>query len=191
MLVAVFAALGTAEATGVTSVRATVIRIFTPEGTLVVETDDPGVKVTVEGDGDLVITGAGPQEVRLRAGSYRLHAVKDGKPVKLDRDLVTITRGDRAIVRVRLEGDAPAAVAPKSERGAFVLLGGKGVAERKFDTLAEAVQSSSRRRHHRGPRQRAVRHRPTSIPQHPLTIRAGAGFQPVIPTRPGSERRPG
>src|SRR5262249_24559835 len=32
----------------------------------------------------------------------------DGKPVKLDRDLVTISRGDRQIVRVRLEG-GPAA----------------------------------------------------------------------------------
>ena len=31
---------------------------------------------------------------------------------------------------------------PASE-GAFVLLGGKGVAERKFDTLAEAVQGAS------------------------------------------------
>jgi WD40 repeat protein len=93
----------------VTNVRATVIRIFTPDGTLVVETDDPGVKVTVEGDGDLVITGAGPQEVRLRAGSYKLRATKDGKEVKLDRDLVTISKGDRQVVRVRVEG-GPAAV---------------------------------------------------------------------------------
>src|SRR5262249_49893075 len=79
-----------AEAAGVTNLRATVIRIFTSEGTLVIETDDPAVKVTVDGDGNLVITGAGPQEVRLRAGSYRLKATKDGKPVKLDRDLVAI-----------------------------------------------------------------------------------------------------
>ena len=33
--------MGFAEATGVTNLRATVIRIFTPEGTLVVEVDDP------------------------------------------------------------------------------------------------------------------------------------------------------
>ena len=33
--------------------------------------------------------------------------------------------------------------AAKPETGAFVLLGGKGVAERKFDTLAEAVQAAS------------------------------------------------
>ena len=74
VLVATLAVLGTTEATGVTNVRATVIRIFTPDGTLVVETDDPGVKVTIEGDGDLVITRAGSQEVRLKAGSYRVRA---------------------------------------------------------------------------------------------------------------------
>jgi WD40 repeat protein len=96
------------EATGVTNLRATVIRIFTPDGTLVVETNDPGIKVTIEGDGDLVITGAGAQEVRLRPGSYRVQATRDGKPVKLDRDLITITKGDKQIVRLRLEGD-PAA----------------------------------------------------------------------------------
>jgi hypothetical protein len=183
VLVALLAALGTTEATGVTNVRATVIRILTPEGTLVVETDDPAVKVVVEGDGDLVITGAGPQEVRLRAGSYRLKATKDGRPVKLDRDLVNITRHDRQIVRVRLEGDAPAAAVPKAETGAFVLQGGKGVAERKFDTLAEAVQRANDgdtiEVRGNGP----FATEPLRI-RAALTIRAGHGFRPVIRLSP-------
>jgi hypothetical protein len=180
VLAAAAGALGTAEATGVTNVRAAVIRLLTPEGTLVVETDDPAVKVTVEGDGDLVITGAGPQEVRLRAGSYRLRATKDGKPVALERDLVTITRGDRQIVRVRLEGESPAAAVPKAERGAFVVLGGKGVAERKFDTLAEAVLSSSDgdtiEVRGNGP----FVTEPVSFGTKRLTIRAATGYRPVI-----------
>jgi hypothetical protein len=134
--------LSLTEATGVTNLRATVTRILTPDGTLVVETDDPAVKVTVEGDGDLVITGAGPQEVRLRAGSYRLRATKDGKPVTLDRDLVTISRGDKQIVRVRLEDKTAAAVVANAERGLFVVLGREGVPERKFDTLAEAARNA-------------------------------------------------
>src|SRR5262245_40949155 len=143
VLVATLAILGTTEATGVTNVRATVIRLFTPDGTLVVETDDPAVKVVVEGDGDLVITGAGPQEVRLRAGSYRLKATRDGKPVQLDRNLVAISRGDRQIVKVSLADGAPAtAVVPRAEPGAFVVLSGKGVAEKKFDTLTEAVRNA-------------------------------------------------
>jgi serine/threonine protein kinase/WD40 repeat protein len=99
--------LSLTEATGVTNLRATVIRIFTPDGTLVVETDDPAVKVTVEGDGGLVITGAGLEEIRLRPGSYRVQADRDGKPVKLDRDLVTISKGGKEVVKVRLVGEAP------------------------------------------------------------------------------------
>jgi hypothetical protein len=180
-LVALVAILGTTEATGVTNVRATAVRIFTPEGTLVVETDDPAVKVTVEGGGDLVITGAGPQEVRLRAGSYRLRATKDGKPVKLDRDLVAISRGNTQVVRVRLEDAPPAAVAvPTAEPGAFVLLGGRGVAERKFGTLAEAVRAAGDgdtvEVRGNGP----FLSGPIKVGRVPLTIRAGPGFRPVI-----------
>src|SRR6185436_19018455 len=70
VLLCIAAGLGMTEAAGVTKLTATVIRVLTPDGTLVVEVDDPGVKVTVEGDGGLVITGAGPQEVRLRPGIY-------------------------------------------------------------------------------------------------------------------------
>jgi serine/threonine protein kinase len=111
VFVSLFGGLALTEATGITNLRATVIRIFTPEGTLIVETNDPAVKVTVEGDGDLVITGAGAQEVRLRPGSYKVHATKDGKSLKLDRDLVKIERGGKEIVRVRLEGGAPSGIA--------------------------------------------------------------------------------
>jgi WD40 repeat protein len=98
------------EASGVTQVVATVVRILTPDGILVVESEDPAVKVTIEGDGGLVITGAGPQEVRLRPGSYRLLASKDGKVVQTE--LVTITRRDRRVVRISLEPPGPARAAP-------------------------------------------------------------------------------
>jgi hypothetical protein len=184
VLVCCVAGLSLTEAAGVTNLRATVIRIFPPDGTLVVETDDPAVKVTVEGDGDLVITGAGPREVRLRAGSYRLRATRDGKSVKLDRDLVAISRGDRQIVRVRLEDDAPAGVVPKPDAGAFVRLGSKGVAERKFDTLAEAVLAASDgdtiEVRGNGP----FVTEPVAVPTRTLTIRAGGGYRPVIRLSP-------
>lgn len=91
------------EATGVTKLTATMIRVLTLDGTLIVEVDDPGVKVTIEGDGGIVITGAGLQEVRLKPGSYKVQAAKDGKPVRLDQELVTITRGDKQVVRVSRE----------------------------------------------------------------------------------------
>jgi serine/threonine protein kinase len=180
VLVCLVAGLSLTEAAGVTDLRAAVIRLFTPDGTLVVETDDPAVKVTVEGDGDLVITGAGPQEVRLRAGSYRLKGTKDGKPVKLDRDLVSIARGDRQIVRVRLEDEPAAAVVPGAEAGAFVVLGGTGVAERRFDTLAEAVLNAGDgdtiEVRGNGP----FVTRPITIGTQKLTIRAATGRRPRL-----------
>jgi hypothetical protein len=142
--------------------------------------------VTVEGDGDLVITGAGPQEVWLRAGSYRLKATKDGKPVKLDRDLVAISRCDRQIVRVRLEDETPAATVPKAEPGAFVLLAGKGIAERKFDSLAEAVQRASD-----GDTIEVRGNGPFVTDyiafRHALAVRAGVGFHPVLTAVPRNE----
>jgi eukaryotic-like serine/threonine-protein kinase len=110
LLVLVGGGLGLAEAAGVTGLASAVLRVFTPAGILVVEVDDPQVKVTVEGDGGLVITGAGPQEVRLRPGSYRLLASKDGKVVR--EELVTITRGDRRVVTVSRESGGATPAAP-------------------------------------------------------------------------------
>ncbi len=86
-----------------TEVAATVIRILTPEGTLVVEVDDPGVQVTVEGDGGLTITGAGPQQLRVRPGQYRVRASKDDKSVPVSQELVTVSRGGKQVVRVSHE----------------------------------------------------------------------------------------
>jgi tRNA A-37 threonylcarbamoyl transferase component Bud32 len=108
----VFGGLGLTEATGVTRLAPTVIRVFMPNGTLVVEVDDPRVKVTIEGDGGVVITGAGPQEVRLKAGSYRVLAAKDGKAIK--EELVRIERGGKQVVKVSVvpKYPRPAAQSP-------------------------------------------------------------------------------
>lgn len=66
------------------------------------------------------------------------------------------------------------------ERGAFVLLGGKGVAERKFDTLAEAVQRAiagdTIEIRGDGPFvSEAINIQSTAV-----TIRAGERFRPVL-----------
>jgi hypothetical protein len=99
-LVVLFVGLGVGEATGVTDVRGTVIRLFSPEGTLVVEVDDPNVSVSVDG-GEVVITGAGAREIRLKPGRYKVEASKDGKVVR--QELVTVTRNGREVVKVGLE----------------------------------------------------------------------------------------
>jgi tetratricopeptide (TPR) repeat protein len=96
--------LGVTEATEVTQVReivATLLRVRTPQGTLVVRVADPSVGIVIEGDGGLVINGAGPQQVRLEPGQYQLQAIRNGEPVY--RELVTIRRGGRRVVDVRLE----------------------------------------------------------------------------------------
>ena len=100
ILVAIFGLASITEATGVTHLAATVIRIATGQGTLVIEVDDPTVQVSLDGE-ELSITGAGIQELRLRPGQYRVRATKDGEPVK--QELVTITRDARQVVKVSLD----------------------------------------------------------------------------------------
>jgi WD40 repeat protein len=114
-LLLVLGGVGLTEAAGVTNLASTVIRVLTPDGTLVVEVDDPQIKVTIEGDGGLVITGAGPQEVRLKAGSYRVLAAKDGKAIK--EELVSISRGGKRVVKISVEGPTPAAQVPRVPLG--------------------------------------------------------------------------
>jgi Leucine-rich repeat (LRR) protein len=111
------AGLGLTEATGVTDVRGTVIRLFSPDGTLVVEVDDPGVSVTVDG-GDVVITGTGAKEIRLKPGQYRVEASKDGKVVR--QELVTVRRNGRQVVRISKES-APLSAAEAWEKAVTAL----------------------------------------------------------------------
>jgi sugar lactone lactonase YvrE len=116
-LVLLAVGLGAGEATGLTDVRGTVIRLLSPEGTLVVEVDDPGVSVAVDG-GDVVISGAGVREVRLKPGQYKVQASKDGQVVR--QELVTIARNGWQVVRVSQEA-APATEAERREKSGAAL----------------------------------------------------------------------
>jgi serine/threonine protein kinase/tetratricopeptide (TPR) repeat protein len=109
VLLALGVSLAVTEASGVTHLATTLLRIATGSGTLVVEVADPQVSITIDGD-DLIITGAGPREVRLKPGQYQVQATKGGQVVK--QELVTIERGGRQVVRVALEPSvAPPAAA--------------------------------------------------------------------------------
>jgi serine/threonine protein kinase len=181
ILVLVFALATITEATGVTHFAGTVIRLVTGEGTLVIEVDDPSVKVSIDGE-QVRITGAGVEELRLRPGRYKVQASKDGKLLKTE--LVSITRGGRRLVTVTLEKKADVTSvwakesAAAAEPGAFVVFGKQGF-ERRFDTLAGAVLGSSPgdtiEIRGNGP----FVTEPIEI-KHPLTIRAGEGFWPII-----------
>lgn len=97
--------LGLTEATGFTHVQGTVIRLFSPAGTLVVEVNDPAVSVSIDGE-ELVITGTGLKEIRLQPGQHKLLASRDGKLVH--QELVTVTGYGRQMVRIAQEA-APTA----------------------------------------------------------------------------------
>ena len=90
-----------------------------------------------------------PDDFRLRPDSPGYRAGKDGKDLGADVDLVgpgpAYERWKKTPEYQQWLKDTGQfkAEAPKPEPKAFVLLGGKGVAERKFDTLAEAVQGAS------------------------------------------------
>ena len=82
MLAVLFGGLGLAEATGVAKVSAllaTVLRIPTRDGTLVIEVNDPEVRVDVDGD-DVSIRGAGVKVLRLRPGTPPVTREPGGRP---------------------------------------------------------------------------------------------------------------
>jgi hypothetical protein len=143
-LVAVIAGLGASEASGVSHLAefvATVLRIKTPEGTLVIMVDDPEVKVRVDGE-EVVITGAGPQEIRLslRVGPHWVEKAKGGV---VKQELVTITRGGKEVVRATLEpgpapGGPPDRDARTSAREALLDEGARELNRAAADALALA-----------------------------------------------------
>jgi len=77
---------------------ATILKLKTPEGFLIIEADDPDVAIRVD-DNDVVVSGAGLKELRLPAGAHMVRALKDGRTVR--EELVTITRGGRKVLSIR------------------------------------------------------------------------------------------
>lgn len=80
---------------------ATVLRLKTPDGTLVIQVDDPDVKVRIDGE-DVILTGVGPRELRLSVGAHRVEMAKGGK---VEQDIITITRGGKQTIKATLEAD--------------------------------------------------------------------------------------
>ena len=120
-LVLALVSLGVAESSGLTHLSATLIRMSMPDGILSIAIDDPAVAISVEDEGGIVITGAGPREVRLRPGSYRLSAIRHGKTIK--DELITITRGGKQVVTISRETSD----SPKQADTVAMLLGHVGI----------------------------------------------------------------
>jgi WD40 repeat protein/serine/threonine protein kinase len=121
LLVAV-AGLGASEASGVTKLAdfvTTVLRIKHADGTVVLEIDDPEITVRVDGS-DVVVKGAGLQELRLSPGR---HHIETAKGALKKTDLVTVTRGGKQAFKATFEPSPADATASAADRGeANVLL---------------------------------------------------------------------
>ena len=132
-----------------------------------------------------------PQDFRLREDSAGYGAGTGGQDLGADIEFV----GPGAAYEkwkgtpqyeqwLKDTGQPERRAAAKPETGAFVLLGGAGVVERKFDTLAAAVQATSDgdtiEVRGNGP----FLSEPIRIQRTALTIRAGEGFRPVIKLSP-------
>jgi thiol-disulfide isomerase/thioredoxin len=89
------------QTSGAAAAAPAIIRIPTSEGTLVVQVDDPGISVRVE-RGEVIVTGAGPKELRLRASDLNTQNSANGKPLET---AVSITRGDKEILSIRRGDD--------------------------------------------------------------------------------------
>ena len=80
---------------------ATILRIRTADGTMVIKVSDPDVKVKVDGE-EVVITGVGPQELRVKPG---LHTIESAKAGKVETKFVVVERGGKQAVEVGFEAD--------------------------------------------------------------------------------------
>jgi hypothetical protein len=81
----------------ITAARAETLEFRVPAGTLKVETKDPAIKVSLNGE-ELVITGAGTAEVRLKTGSYLFASPTSGAAGR--NEILSLTKDDRVAVRV-------------------------------------------------------------------------------------------
>ncbi len=107
-------ALGLVGAAALLVAALNIIQVTTPEGVLVIQTDDKDIAVTVHGGGkEITITDAQTnQKLSLKAGTYEISPAAGRTGYKVDRDRVTITRGGEAIVHISKEKPAnPQAVA--------------------------------------------------------------------------------
>ncbi|MDR3633011.1 MAG: protein kinase [Isosphaeraceae bacterium] len=92
--------LGAAEAIGVTHFVSTVLRIKTPDGMLVINVEEPGVEVEVDGE-RVILTGLGEQAITLDPGPHRLLAKKDG--VRIRDEPIEISRGKKRLVTIGID----------------------------------------------------------------------------------------
>ncbi len=89
-----------------------IISIMTPKGTLVIESSDPDVEITVKQDGAVIVDRSKGREFRLRVADNYAIELNESDGLKLSTNKFEITRNNKTIVKVRV--DRPAVVAKPS-----------------------------------------------------------------------------
>lgn len=113
IMLTVFGITEAAGVTGVIEFLGIVLKLRTPEGTLVVEIEDPGVSVSVDGS-EVVVDGVGIHELRLKPGKHTWTTKRNGALAK--SSWVTIERGGKSVLRIHAlppedPGEQPSAAA--------------------------------------------------------------------------------
>jgi serine/threonine protein kinase len=93
------------------------VRIVTPKGTLVIDSDDPNVEVVVRKNGALIRDRIKEREIVLEVGDYTIDLADKRDGLKLSTDRFSITHDGKETVRVRFEKKEPARVlSPEDHR---------------------------------------------------------------------------
>ncbi len=83
------------------------IRVTTPKGTLVIEADDPNVKVVVKKGGAVIRDKLRDREIVLEVGDYTIELSEKKDGLKLSTNKLSITRDSKETVKVWLEKPEP------------------------------------------------------------------------------------
>lgn len=93
-----------ATALGLAAMLLAVITIVNRHGTLVIESDDPNVQIAVKQNGEVVeiVDAQAGWKIGLKAGQYELSLQGTADRFQLDRDTVTVCRGETVKAKVAI-----------------------------------------------------------------------------------------
>lgn len=83
------------------------LRVETPYGTLVIESDDEDVAVRITRDGVVIKDATRTRSLRLAAGEYGIELVGAAPGLTLSAETITVTQDGRAPIRIRRERNEP------------------------------------------------------------------------------------
>lgn len=83
------------------------LRVETPHGTLVIESDDEDVAVRITRDGVVIRDATRTRSLRLAVGEYGIELVGAAPGLTLSAESITVTQDGRAPIRIRRERNKP------------------------------------------------------------------------------------